>query len=132
MTHSRFAQPLAGAIVAIVAAACATVVAGCGDPASFRPAKGVAEQPATKDSFRVKAVAPDCISVGYINAEGERALHDIAETAARHGANSFLIRNDDGDERVTTRGDNAELVTRTNHKLLAEAYRCPTSDDLPK
>jgi hypothetical protein len=110
---------------AVILTACA------GDPASFRPAKGAVDQPAVKDAFRVKVVPPECNSLGYINAEGDGALADIAETAARHGANTFIIRNDDGDERVTTRGENA-LVTRTNHKLLAEAYRCPTSDDLPK
>ncbi|MDB4935197.1 MAG: hypothetical protein JWP87_2169 [Labilithrix sp.] len=109
----------------------AVLAAGCGgDPANFRPAKGAAEQPAVKESFRVKAVAPECVSLGYINADGPRALDEIAETAARHGANNYMIVNDNGDERVTTRG-NDELVTRTNHKLLAEAYRCPMSGDLP-
>jgi hypothetical protein len=105
-------------------------VAGCGDPASFRPAKGASEQPAVKESFRVKAVTPECVSLGYINADGPLALDQIAETAARHGANNYLIVNDSGDERVTT-GGNDERVTRTNHKLLAEAYRCPMSGDLP-
>lgn len=87
--------------------------------------------PAFKTAYRVKAVGPDCTSVGYINADGERALDDIAETAARHGANNYVIRNDDKDERVSTAGENS-VVTRTNHRYLAEAYRCPTSDDLPK
>ncbi len=69
--------------------------------------------------------------VGYVNADGDHALADIGETAAYHGANSYLIVNENRDERVTERGNN-ELRSHTNRKLLAEAYRCPMSDDLPK
>jgi hypothetical protein len=106
-------------------------LASCGgDLADFRPAKGASDMPAVKDAYRVKVVPPECTTLGYASAEGPSGLADIAQTAARHGANTFIIRNDDTDERVTTSDGNG-LVTRTNHKLLAEVYRCPTSDDLP-
>jgi hypothetical protein len=105
----------------------------CGsfDGANFRPAKGASDQPSLKESFRVKAVAPDCVLLGYINAEGDRALEYISATAANHGANSYLVVNENRDVRVAT-GDNSELRSHTSRKLLAEAYRCPMSDDLPK
>lgn len=107
-------------------------VQACGGGfATFRPAKDAPEQPALKESFRVKAVTPDCVLLGYVNADGDRALQDISATAAYHGANSYLIVNENRDERVTTRGDN-ELRSHTNRKLLAEAYRCMMSGDLPK
>lgn len=106
----------------------ASLVACAGDPATFRPAKGAVDRPAVKDSYRLHTVSEDCISLGFINAEGERALADIAETAARHGANNFVIRVDDGDERVTSRKSSSEVVTRTNHRLVAEAYHCGLPD----
>lgn len=110
----------------------ALLVQACGGGiATFRPAKGAAEQPSLKEAFRVKAVTPDCVLVGYVNAEGDHALADIGETAAYHGANSYLIVNENRDERVTTR-ENSELRSHTNRKLLAEAYRCMMSGDLPK
>jgi hypothetical protein len=104
----------------------------CGGFATFRPAKGAVEQPALKESFRVKAVTPDCVLLGYVNAEGDRALQEISETAALHGANNYLIVNENRDERITTQSGDYELTTRTNRKLLAEAYRCMMSGDLPK
>jgi hypothetical protein len=111
----------------------ALVVQACGGGgiATFRAAKNAPEQPSLKEAFRVKAVAPDCVLVGYVNADGDHALEDIGETAAYHGANSYLIVNENRDERVTERGNN-ELRSHTNRKLLAEAYRCPMSGDLPK
>jgi hypothetical protein len=105
------------------------LVVGCaGDPATFRPAKGASDRPAVKDSFRIKAPTDDCVSLGYINAEGPRALADIAETAARHGANNYIVHADNGDERVTTVENRHQLVSRTNHKLVAEALRCGLPD----
>jgi hypothetical protein len=115
----------------VVFSALGLVCCGSFDGASFRPAKGSSDQPALKESFRVKAVAPDCVLLGYINAEGDRAVEYISSTAANHGANSYLVVNENRDVRVAT-GDNNELRSHTNRKLLAEAYRCPMSDDLPK
>jgi hypothetical protein len=106
-------------------------VAACGDPAEFRPAKGAADMPPVKDAFRVKVAPNECVSLGYVDAQGPSGLNDIAATAARHGANTFVIHDDNTDERVTSRED-GQLVTRTNHKLVAEVYRCPTSGDLPR
>jgi hypothetical protein len=122
MVRGRLLLPL-NAIAAIIAAS------ACGDPASFRPAKGAVEQAPVKEAFRVKHATPDCVSVGYINAEGERVLDDIAATAASHGANTYVIVNEDRDERVTT-GDafGGSLKSRTNRKLIAEAYRCLSTD----
>lgn len=107
------------------------LVACSSDPATFRPAKGATDAPATKTAYRVKQVPPECTSIGYVNADGPTALEDIAQTAAHHGANTYLISNDDADERVgKVSGD--EIVSRTNHRYVAEVYRCPTSEDLPK
>ena len=104
---------------------------GCAtDPAAFRPAKGASDQPALKEAFRVKAVTPDCVLLGYVTGDGDRVLEDIGETAARHGANSYLIVNENRDVRVATPEGN-EMVAHTNRKLLAEAYRCMMSGDLP-
>lgn len=78
----------------------------------------------------MKAVTPDCVLLGYVTGEGDHVLEQIGETAARHGANSYLIVNENRDVRIAQRTDN-EIVTRTNRKLLAEAYRCMMSGDLP-
>jgi hypothetical protein len=109
-------------------------VAACADSARFRPAKNAADPPAVKEAFRIKAATADCVLVGYINAEGERALDDIAVTAASHGANTYVVLNENRDERVSTRDavDRDLVTTRTNRKLLAEAYRCTISGDVPR
>lgn len=78
----------------------------------------------------MKAVTPDCVLLGYVTADGDRVLEDIGETAARHGANSYLVINENRDVRVAQAEGN-ELVAHTNRKLLAEVYRCPMSGDLP-
>lgn len=109
----------------IAAVSCAS------DPAEFRPAKGASDMPAVKEAYRVKSVAPECTPLGVVHAEGDGAIDDIAVTAARHGATSYIVRGEDRDERVTTREPD-RLVTRTNRKLWAEVYRCPTSDDPPR
>lgn len=107
------------------------LVEGCSsDRAAFRPAKGATDQPALKEAFRVKAVTPDCVLLGYVTADGDRVLEDLAETAARHGGNSYLIVNENRDVRVAT-PDNNDLVSHTNRKMLAEVYRCMMSGDLP-
>ncbi len=111
-------------LTALVLGACAS------DPASFRPAKGATDQPALKEAFRVKAVTPDCVLLGYVTGDGDRVLEDLGETAARHGANSYLIVNENRDVRVAKAIDDG-MEAHTNRKLLAEAYRCPMSGDLP-
>lgn len=104
------------------------VPACAGDPGEFRPAKNAPDQPAVKDAFRVKSVASDCVALGVVHAEGFDPVPDIAKTAARHGANTYIVRGDDRDERILAESNHGHLATRTNHKMWAEAYRCPTAD----
>ncbi|MBX3188636.1 MAG: hypothetical protein KF819_16585 [Labilithrix sp.] len=99
-------------------------VACAGDRGEFHPAKGAADMPPVTEAYRVKKVAPACVALGYVSAEGPSGMSDVAQTAARHGANNFIIRSDDTDERVTAQGGGG-LVTQTNHKLFAEIFRCP-------
>jgi hypothetical protein len=106
-------------------------LAGCGDPATFRPAKGVHDMPEVKTAYRVKVKPEGCVSLGFIDAEGQGAIENIAETAARHGANNYLIALDTAEEVEIERGITG-AVARPNHKYVAEALRCPTSDDPPK
>lgn len=122
--HRAFLQRL----FPILAAATLT---GCGDPATFRPAKGATAMPPVKTAFRIKVKPTECVSLGYIDADGANAIEEISETAARHGANNFFISYDGTDERELVRDGN-RVLTRTNHKYIAEALRCPTSEDLPK
>lgn len=112
------------------------LLAACAaDSGEFRPAKGATDKPPLKDAYRVKAVAPDCLLLGTIHAEGEdeRAIERIASTAARHGANSYIVKGDNTDERVHEASYNGVTASsKTNHRMWAQAYRCPMSDDLPK
>jgi hypothetical protein len=108
------------ASVVLALTACAS------DPGTFRPASGAPEQPPVATAYRVKQVAPECLYLGVVHADGAYAIENMAITAARHGGTEYVVAGDDKDERRTQvdPGTN-ELVTTTNHKMWAKVYRCP-------
>lgn len=112
------------------------LLAGCGDPAEWRPAKGAESAPATKAAYRVQAAEPECTSLGVAHAEGPAALDDIATTAARHGGTHYVVRGDEREEHLETRGavthvGGGLVVGRSrtdrvvDRRLWAEVVRCP-------
>jgi len=106
--------------LALALSACAS------DPGTFRPAKGAPEQPPVATAYRVKQVAPECLFLGVVHADGAYAIDSMAITAARHGGTDYVVAGDDEDERRTQLDpDTNELVTTTNHKMWAKVYRCP-------
>jgi hypothetical protein len=114
----------------------ALALAACGDPAEFRPAKGVKDSPAAKTAYRVPTAPDGCDVIGYVI--HATSLEDIAETTARHGGTSYRILaqrsevelvtstvfNGSGSGGFVAGSTTSELVT-TRH-LIAEAYRCST------
>lgn len=110
-------------------------LAACGDPAQFRPAKGVRDAPAAKTAYRVKESM--CDSIGFVIKA--RSVDDIAETTANHGGTEYKILDDFGHTTVETDFTGSTVAARNlsvtqghassseevHHAYTAEAYRCP-------
>lgn len=105
----------------------------CSEPATFRPAKGVKEFPATKDAYRVNEERDGCFDIGFVIQA--RRVDDIAETAAAHGGTHYMILDDFGGTSVET--DTSGSVTRfgaidaqsssyavKHHVYTARVYHC--------
>lgn len=117
------------------AAAFSVVVAGlalvaCSDPASFRPAQGVADLPRTEKAYRIFDVSNDCKAIGDV--EGT-TIQGIATTVANHGGTHFLVT----DERVLQQYVTAQQSLAVGYsqsqgnlesmkQIKAEAYVCPS------
>ena len=119
-----------------LAPALLVVLAACGDPAQFRPAKGVKDAPAAKTAYRVKDSA--CSSIGFVIKAS--SIEAIAETTANHGGTEYKILDDFGHTTVETDFTGTNLAVTRNlsvtqghassseekhHAYTAEAYRCP-------
>ena len=103
----------------------------CGDPAQFRPAKGVKDLPSSKTAYRVKDSS--CNSIGFV-IQG-KSIEDIAETTANHGGTEYKVLDDFGHTTVETdfaasqsfgvTQGHASSSEQKHHAYTAEAYRCP-------
>ena len=104
----------------------APVAACAGDPGEFHPAKSAPDKAPANDAYRIKNVAPECELLGTVTAEGEDdlAVERIGKTAARHGANRFVVQEDERDRRLH-RDMHGNVSPTTNHRMVAEVYRCP-------
>ncbi|MBX3191908.1 MAG: hypothetical protein KF819_33260 [Labilithrix sp.] len=104
----------------------------CGDAAEWRPAKGAADFPAEKTSYRVKEADPTCTSLGYVIKAS--SIDQVAETAANHGATHYKLLEDFKHVTLETETSayggrnwavaNSTTSAVTHHKFVAEAYRC--------
>jgi len=114
----------------IVLAAAGVVLAACNDPASFRPAQGVADLPRTEKAYRIFEVSNDCKPIGDL--EGT-TIQAIATTVANHGGTHFLVT----DERVLQQYVSASPSLAVGYsqsqgrlestkQIKAEAYVCPS------
>jgi len=117
-------------------AAALLALVACGDPAEWRPAKNAESFPAAKAAYRVPAAEPECQAIGVVHAEGASALEDIATTTARHGGTHYVVRGDEREEHLETRGavtrvgsglyvGHATTSRVVDRALWAEAFRCP-------
>ncbi len=111
----------------------ALILAGCSDPARFRPAKGVREFPSAKDAYRVQEPKDGCTELGFV-IDADR-VEDIAITAARHGGTHYQVLDDFGGSSVetdTTAGRGAfgtihahsSSYAVKHHAFTARVYRC--------
>src|SRR4051812_17162298 len=116
----------------VVALMASLVVAGCGDPATFRPARNVSPYPAVPTAYRVKEPDSMCESIGFVIEA--TSIDHIARTTANHGGTHYRVLDDFGDTTIetnTTAGQtfgvvHARSTSRAvqNHAFTAEAYRC--------
>lgn len=104
--------------------------AACGDPADFRPAKGVRDLKPAKVAYRVQESV--CESIGFV--KRAETIADIAETVANNGGTEFRVLSDNQSETVetdfrvaksfgVTHGTASSRVEK-HHLFTAEAYRC--------
>lgn len=111
------------------------VLAACGDPAQWRPAKTAKEYPSTKAAYRVQRADDTCESIGVVHAEGSTPLDDISTTAARHGGTHYVVRDDRRDYSLETRSTATEVTpgfavgrsttrVREDRATWAEVFRC--------
>lgn len=111
------------------------VLVACGDPATWRPARGAKDYPAAKAAYRVERADDGCDSIGVVHAEGSSVIDDIATTAANHGGTHYVIRDDQRDKYLETRGGavtgngyalvRATTRVREDRATWAEVFRCP-------
>ena len=109
------------------------VATGCyGDPAEFRPAKGVRDLPSVKAAYRVQQAPDGCDDIGGVVEAS--SIEDIAVTAANHGGSKFHIINDAGRAVVETEtkggygygsfNSNSTSAVVKHHRFIARVYRC--------
>lgn len=122
-TYPFSVAQLAGIVIGVAGA-------GCGDPADFRPAKGVHDLEPAKVAYRVQESV--CESIGFV--KRAETIEDIAETVANNGGTEFRVLNDNQSETVetdfraaktfgVTHGSASSRVEK-HHSFTAEAYRC--------
>lgn len=77
--------------------ASAIVLLGC-DPARFRPAKGVKEEPSVPTAYRVPADKEGCKDLGFVIEAA--SIDAVAATAANHGGTHYRILDDFGRPKI--------------------------------
>lgn len=127
-------MPSLRSLPSLCAALC---LAGCDyTGAVWRPAAGAHEYPPEPVAYRVHEADEDCAYLGTVHSEKTQHVRDIAETAAEHGGNRYVIEDVRDRRHVETRGSAVSLghgvvVASSRSDVVLErrswatVYRCP-------